>query len=113
MSSQRCGALESERLARLKSAMTRDIEAGRYYGGVLAVARHGELGWFEALGSADARGQRPVRTDSVFSLFSVSKAFTNVLVFQAIEHGRFALTTKVADVIGEFAGGLRERLTVF
>lgn len=113
MSSQRCSALESERLARLKLTMTRDIEAGRYYGGVLAIARHGELGWLEALGFADAQGQRPVRIDSVFSLFSVSKAFTNVLVFQAIEHGRLALTTKVADVIGEFAGGLRERLTVF
>jgi CubicO group peptidase (beta-lactamase class C family) len=113
MSDQRSCALDAARLARLKSAMTRDIEAGRYYGGVLAVARHGDLGWLEALGSADAQRRRPVRTDSVFSLFSVSKAFTNVLVLQAIEHGRLALTTKVVDVIAEFAGGLREQLTVF
>jgi CubicO group peptidase (beta-lactamase class C family) len=107
------GKLDPERLARLKSAMLQDIQAGRYWGGVLAVARHGELSYFEAVGSADERQQRPVKTDSVFSLFSVSKAFTNVLVFQAIEQGRLALTTKVSEVVREFAGGLREQLTIF
>jgi CubicO group peptidase (beta-lactamase class C family) len=106
-------ALVPERLERLKTVMEADIAAGRYYGGVLVVARHGEVGWFVAVGHADAAGQRPVRKDSVFSLFSVTKAFTNVIVFQAIEQGRLALTTRIAEVIPEFAGGLRERLTVF
>ena len=106
-------SLVPERLARLKTVMEADIAAGRYYGGVLVVARHGEVGWFTAVGHADAAGQRAVQKDSVFSLFSVTKAFTNVLVFQAIEQGRLALTTRIADVIHEFAGGLRERLTIF
>ncbi len=106
-------SLSRERLERLRTAMNADIEAGRYYGGVLAVARHGELGWLEAIGHADAGRTRPVTTDCVFSLFSVSKAFTNVLVFQWIEEGLLALTTRVADVIPEFAGGLREKLTIF
>lgn len=106
-------ALSRDRLERLKLAMNSDIEAGRYYGGVLAVARHGELAWLEAVGHADEARTRAVKTDSVFSLFSVSKAFTNVLVFQWIEQGLLALTTRVADVIPEFAGGLREKLTIF
>ncbi len=106
-------SLQADRLARLKSAMLEDIEAGRCFGGVLAVAQRGELGWFEAVGYADSARTRPVRTDSVFSLFSVSKAFTNVLVFQSIEQGRLALTTRVTEVIPQFAGGLREKLTIF
>lgn len=113
MTSAKSSGLDAGRLARLKDAMSADIAAGRYYGGVLAVARHGELGWFEAIGHADAAHQRPVKTDSVFSLFSVSKSFTNVLTFQAIEQGRLALTTRVTEVIPEFSGGLRERLTIF
>src|SRR5271170_1711943 len=106
-------SLSTECLSRLGKAMEEDIAAGRYFGGVLAVARHGELGYFEALGHADAQKKRPVTKDAVFSLFSVTKAFTNVLVFQAIEQGRLALTTRVTEVIPEFAGGLREKVTIF
>ncbi len=49
----------------------------------------------------------------MFSLFSVTKAFTNILVFQAIERGLLTLTTPIAKVIPEFAGGLRDRITIF
>ena len=105
--------LDTGKLARLKSTVEDDVGRGLYYGGVIAVARHGVTGFFEAFGHADAAGKRPVRKDSVFSLFSVTKAFTNVLVFRAIEHGQFALTTKVSAIIPEFSGGMREHITVF
>jgi CubicO group peptidase (beta-lactamase class C family) len=106
-------SLNLERLAILRTAIQDDIDRGRYFGGVIAVARHGELGFFEAFGHAEAEKKNPVKKDSVFSLFSVTKAFTNVLVFQAIEQGRLALTTRVSEIIPEFAGGLRERVTIF
>jgi CubicO group peptidase (beta-lactamase class C family) len=106
-------SLDAARLAVLRTAIQDDIDGGRYYGGVIAVARHGEPSFFEALGHADAEKNKPVRKDSVFSLFSVTKAFTNVLVFQAIEQGWLALTTRVSEIIAEFAGGLRERVTIF
>ena len=51
--------------------------------------------------------------DSVFSIFSATKAITNVLVFRAIERGQLLLTTKVSEIIKEFSGGIRERITVF
>ena len=52
--------------------------------------------------------------DSVFSIFSVTKAMTNVLVFRAIELGQFALTTKICDIIPEFATpALRQPITIF
>jgi CubicO group peptidase (beta-lactamase class C family) len=103
--------LEGDRLRQLKSVMEADIARGRYFGGVLVVARHGEVGYFEAVGHADEARTRPVRQTSVFSLFSVTKAFTNVLMFRAIERGQLALTTRVADVIPEFAGQRREEIT--
>ncbi len=103
--------LDSERLQYLKSAMEADIRKGLYFGGVIAVGRHGELGLHEAIGYADAAGTRPVRKNSVFSLFSVTKAFTNVLFYRAVERGQLAFTTKVADVIPEFAGHGRESIT--
>jgi len=55
---------------------------------------------------------RPLRLDSVFSIFSVTKAITNVLVLRSIELGRFALTTRISDLVPEFSAGLRNEITV-
>jgi CubicO group peptidase (beta-lactamase class C family) len=105
--------LSQDRLLHLKSVIQDDIRAHRYYGAVISVARHGSVGLFESLGHADSAGQRPLSKDSVFSLFSVTKAFTNALIFHAIERGSLALTTKVSAVIPEFSGGLREHITFY
>jgi CubicO group peptidase (beta-lactamase class C family) len=105
--------LSRERLLHLKGAIEADVARKRYFGAVVAVARHGVPELLEALGHADRDGRRALRTDSVFSLFSVTKAFTNALVFRSIERGELALTTRVSAVIPEFAGGLRETITFY
>ncbi|MBN1238851.1 MAG: beta-lactamase family protein [Gammaproteobacteria bacterium] len=111
--SDSASALDFERLAHLKATIEADIAAHRYFGAVIAVARHGRLGLSEAIGCGDEAGKLPLTERSVFSLFSLTKAFTNVLAFRAIELGQFALTTRVSEVIPEFRGGPRERVTFF
>jgi len=102
-----------DRLDHLKAVIAADVAAGAYYGAVLRVARHGVVGFDEAIGSADGEGTKPLARDSVFSIFSTSKAFTNILILRAIEQGRFALTTRVSDVLPEFTGEPRNRATFF
>ena len=79
---------------------------------VIAVARGGRLGLLDAIGYADSARSRPLRPDSVFSIFSVTKAITNVLALRAIELGRFALTTRVSDLVPEFSGWSREQIQI-
>ena len=110
---QHRSGLDAGRLAYLKTTIEEDIARGKYYGMAIAVGRHGELGLHEALGHADAEKKVPVKPDSVFSLFSTTKAITNVLVFRAMELGQFALTTRVCEIIPEFSGGLREQITFY
>jgi CubicO group peptidase (beta-lactamase class C family) len=105
--------LDGERLQHFKAVVEADIRRGRYFGGVFALARHGRLALYEAFGHADEAGSRKVLKDSVFSIFSVTKAFTNVLVFRAIERGQLALTTPISAVIPEFSGRGREAITLF
>ncbi len=105
--------LSPQRLLRLKAVLQGDIEKGRYFGAVIAVARGGQLGLNEALGHADAAARRPLATDSVFSLFSVTKAFTNALVYRAIERGDIALTTRISTLIPEFSGAPRQNITFY
>ncbi|HLB31452.1 MAG TPA: serine hydrolase domain-containing protein, partial [Gammaproteobacteria bacterium] len=103
--------LNPDRLDYLRIVIEEDIRQGKYYGAAIAVGRHGVLGLHAAMGANDAAGSRQISKDSVFSLLSTTKAFTNVLVFRAIEQGQFALTTRVAEIIPEFSGGLRESIT--
>lgn len=105
--------LAGERLLHLKSIIEDDIKRGLYYGAVILVARHGVVGLHEAIGCTNPKDKRPVTKDSVFSLFSTTKAFTNVLVFRAIERGEFALTTKISEIIPEFSGGRRQDITFY
>lgn len=106
-------AIWHERLDRLREVIRADIARGDYFGAVLTVGRGGEVAFAEALGAEDAAGEKPLTYDNVFSIFSVTKAFTNVLILKAIEEGRFALTTKVRDVLPEFTGKPREEATFY
>jgi CubicO group peptidase (beta-lactamase class C family) len=105
--------LDAARLAHLKATIEADIAANRYFGAVIAVSRNGRPGLETAIGFGDEARRLPLHIDSVFSLFSLTKAFTNVLALRAIELGQFALTTRVSEIIPEFSGGMRERVTVF
>jgi CubicO group peptidase (beta-lactamase class C family) len=105
-------AFDEGRLAHLQRVISDDIDAGVYYGAVIAVARGGCIGLHAAIGYADAKRTIPLRLDSVFSIFSVTKALTNVLVLRAIELGRFALTSRISEIVPEFSGGLRNDIAI-
>ncbi|MGD6741846.1 serine hydrolase domain-containing protein [Streptomyces sp. BH106] len=102
-------ALDSAALRRLQQAIEADVEAGRYDGANIIVSRHGEIGLNAAIGYADRRADRPSAATDVYRIFSMTKAFTNVLALQAIDRGQLALTTRVVDVIPEFFGRDRFR----
>ena len=85
---QNSSGMSPARLRHLMAVMQEDIAADRYLGGVIAIGRHGKLALHEAIGHADAERKRPVKKDSVFSLFSVTKAITVVLVLRAIAGAR-------------------------
>lgn len=93
----------------MEAAIEADIEKGLYDGAVIVVARAGHIGLRKAIGFADRSRQRPAKMNDVFRVLSLSKAFTNALVLAAVDSGRLALTTRVIDVIPEFAGSDRFR----
>jgi CubicO group peptidase (beta-lactamase class C family) len=101
------------RLTQLQQVIRGEIDAGLYHGAVVRVARGGEIVFDTVAGSALGGGQQPLARNSVFNIFSVTKAFTNVLVMQAIEQGRFMLTTPICELIPEFTGHGREKVLIW
>jgi CubicO group peptidase (beta-lactamase class C family) len=105
--------MDTARLALLQEMMRTDVKAGLYHGAVIKVARGGQTAFEMAIGSADAAQTQPLTLNSVFSIFSVTKAFTNLLVLRAIEQGLFTLTTPISELIPEFTGHGREKILLW
>jgi CubicO group peptidase (beta-lactamase class C family) len=108
---QECG-LDAARLDQLGAVIQRDIEQQRYDGAVVVVARGGRVALHHAIGFAERQTARPAQTDDVFCLFSVTKALTGAAVLACIDRGDLALTTRVADIIPEFAAKGKQRVTL-
>ncbi|OJX67986.1 MAG: hypothetical protein BGO95_06450 [Micrococcales bacterium 73-13] len=105
-------AFRAARLEHLREVLEADVAARKYWGASIRIAQHGEQLAHLVVGHADEAQRIPLQDDTVFSIFSVTKAFVNVLILRAIELGRIALTTKVSDIIPEFSGPPRERATI-
>ena len=105
--------MDQQRLAELQNVIRADIKAGLYHGAVIKVARAGAVALQTAIGAADAGQTKPLALNSVFSIFSITKAFTNALVLRAIELGQFALTSSVSELIPEFSGHGRDKVQIW
>src|SRR5262245_15784558 len=95
--------LSSERLQRITSTLRADVEKGRLPGAVVAIARKGQLAYFEAVGHRDASGKVPMPRDAIFSLASMSKPMASLAVMMLIEEGRLFLSDPVANYLPALA----------
>ncbi|MFZ0590984.1 MAG: serine hydrolase domain-containing protein [Bryobacteraceae bacterium] len=73
-------------------------------GVVSLVARHGEIAELDAVGWADIEGRKPMRTDSIFQIMSMTKNFTGVAAMMLMEEGKLELRKNVEDYLPEFKG---------
>jgi CubicO group peptidase (beta-lactamase class C family) len=71
-------------------------------GAVAAVARHGKVGYLQAVGVQDLATGAPMTPRSLFRIYSMTKPVTAVAVMQLHEQGRFALTDPVSKYLPEF-----------
>ena len=91
--------LSPERLGRIDRAMEQSVNEGRIAGAVTLVARHGKIAYFKAFGMADREAKKPMHTDNIFRICSMSKPITSVAVMMLYEEGRFMLNEPVSDFI--------------
>lgn len=95
--------LSRPRLETMSDAFKREIDKGTVPGVTVLVARHGQVGWFEALGKQSPTGAAPMAHDSIFRIFSMTKPIVSVGVMTLVEDGHLLLADPVAKFIPEFA----------
>ena len=85
--------------AHLKS---RYVDAGRYPGTQLLIYRRGKVVHSSVLGYADVERKVPVKDDTIFRIYSMTKPITSVAFMMLFEEGRVALDEPVHKYIPEW-----------
>jgi CubicO group peptidase (beta-lactamase class C family) len=80
----------------------RYIDAGRFPGTQLLVYRRGKVVHSAVQGFADLERRAPVRDDTIFRIYSMTKAITSVAFMMLFEEGRVALDEPVHKYIPEW-----------
>lgn len=108
--------LSAARLARISSWMKGWVDSGKLPGLLVGVMRHGELAFAETYGKADVERNKPVRPDTLYRIYSMTKPLTSVAIMMLYEEGRFQLDNPISKFIPAFAnqrvciGGSRGKL---
>ena len=66
------------------------------------MARHGEIVHLDAIGWQDIENKKPMRSDSIFQIMSMTKPLTGLGIMMLMEDGRLTLNDPVEIYIPEF-----------
>jgi CubicO group peptidase (beta-lactamase class C family) len=80
----------------------RYIDAGRFPGSQLLVYRRGKVVHSAVQGFADLERKAPVKDDTIFRIYSMTKPITSVAFMMLVEEGRVALDEPVHKYIPEW-----------
>ncbi len=93
--------------AKLDDLMTRvrhEVDDGLLPAVQVALAKDGKLALFESYGNAT--------NDSLFAIFSATKAITSAAAWLLIQDGKLDISSKVIDLVPEFAANDKGEITV-
>jgi CubicO group peptidase (beta-lactamase class C family) len=91
--------MSSQRLAKINAALKKEVADGSFRGAVVMVARKGKLVYHDAVGMQTS--DTPMRQDTVFRIYSMTKPLVSVAAMMLVEDGRIQLT----DPVGKFLPG--------
>lgn len=94
--------LVAERLSRIRPVIQTEIDAKRMPGAVLLIARKGAVVHTEVVGLQDPASGKPLKRDSLFRAYSMTKPLVSVLAMMMVEEGQLQL----ADPVGKFLPAL-------
>lgn len=96
--------IDAGKLEKLYARARRDVDEGVLPSCQLAVARHGRIAALRTFGAAT--------DDSLYVVFSCSKAITSATAWQLLEEGKLSLDERVADTLPEFATNGKDAVRV-
>jgi CubicO group peptidase (beta-lactamase class C family) len=102
MASPESVGFSSEGLKAYGATLKALVDEGRLAGVSTLVSRRGKVVMFDAFGYQDLNARKPLATDTVFRIASMTKPITGVAMMMLYEEGKWALDDPVAKHIPEF-----------
>jgi len=94
----------SERLKRVTDAFQSEVDKGAIPGAVVLIARNRKIAYLEVFGFQNRENKKPMKTDAIFRIASMSKPITSVAVMMLVEEGKIQLLDPVSHYLPEFKG---------
>ncbi|WP_428568498.1 MAG: serine hydrolase domain-containing protein [Solidesulfovibrio sp. DCME] len=94
--------------ARLDAVVAQAVAENRIVGGVVVVARDGQVAYRKAFGLADREAGRPARPDTLFRLASMSKPLVSAAALALADQGRLSLDDPVTRWLPYFQARLAD-----
>ncbi|MBU2677857.1 MAG: beta-lactamase family protein, partial [Gammaproteobacteria bacterium] len=94
--------VSAQRLERISDLARRYVEDGKFAGIVTMVSRHGKVIHYDAHGQFGLDNDTPMAADTLFRIYSMTKAVTSVAAMILYEEGKFQMTDPVAKYLPEF-----------
>ena len=91
------------RLARVNDVVERARAASQCAGAVIGIVRDGALAWLSAHGARDLSTGAPMREDTLFRIYSMTKPITSAAVLMLMEETALRLTDPLSRFLPEFA----------
>jgi CubicO group peptidase (beta-lactamase class C family) len=95
--------LTAAKLADVDKFMESQVADKKIAGGIVIVAHDGKIGLFHAYGQMDAEANQPMRTDTIFRIYSMSKAITTAAALNLVDAGKIAVDDPVSKYIPSFS----------
>jgi CubicO group peptidase (beta-lactamase class C family) len=92
-----------QRLLRINAHMQQAVADGVMVGGQGMIARNGKIIYNEVYGLSDREAGSPMRKDSIYRIYSMTKPVTAVALMMLYEEGKFFLDDPVARYLPELA----------
>ena len=96
--------LSSRGLDHLDAHIRSYIGAGKLPGALVLVARKGQVAHLSTMGMADVERAAPVRADTIFRIYSMTKPLTSIALMQLHERGLLQLDDPVHKYIPAWEG---------
>lgn len=93
---------DESRLHRLDAVIDETIADKKLAGGVIYIARDGQIAQLKAYGMQDIEKRKPMPVDAIFRIASMSKAVTSVAAMILYEEGKFMLHDPISRFIPGF-----------
>ncbi len=92
-----------QKLEKVGEFFRNEVATGKIPGAVVLIQQHGKPVYHEFFGVRDTVTKAPMTDDTIFRIFSVSKAITSVAAMTLIEHHKIKIDDPVAIYIPSFA----------